>query len=61
MATKKKKTKEARLNTYRAGPDDRGFFGLFGGKFVAETLMPLILELDRAYEEIGRASCRERV
>jgi tryptophan synthase beta chain len=36
-------------NTYRAGPDERGFFGLFGGRFVAETLMPLILELEKAY------------
>ena len=36
-------------NSYRAGPDDRGFFGLFGGRFVAETLMPLILELETAY------------
>ena len=33
-----------------AGPDERGFFGLFGGRFVAETLMPLILELERAYD-----------
>jgi tryptophan synthase beta chain len=38
-------------NTLRAGPDDRGFFGLYGGRFVAETLMPLILELDKAYTE----------
>ncbi len=45
MATKKRRTNEAKLNTYRAGPDDRGFFGIFGGRFVAETLMPLILEL----------------
>ncbi len=37
-------------NTLRSGPDDRGFFGLFGGRFVAETLMPLILELEEAYE-----------
>jgi tryptophan synthase beta chain len=42
---------EPKLNTYRAGPDDRGFFGLFGGRFVAETLMPLILDLGRAYED----------
>jgi tryptophan synthase beta chain len=54
MATKKRKTKEAKLNTYRAGPDDQGFFGLFGGRFVAETLMPLILDLERAYEEAKR-------
>ena len=50
MATKKKKAKEPKLNTYRSGPDDKGFFGLFGGRYVAETLMPLILELDHAYE-----------
>jgi tryptophan synthase beta chain len=38
-------------NTYRSGPDESGHFGLFGGRFVAETLMPLILDLERAYEE----------
>ncbi|MEJ0096757.1 MAG: tryptophan synthase subunit beta [Bauldia sp.] len=38
-----------RPNSFRTGPDDRGFFGLFGGRFVAETLMPLILELETAY------------
>jgi tryptophan synthase beta chain len=37
-------------NSYRTGPDEKGFFGLFGGRFVAETLMPLILELQDAYE-----------
>jgi tryptophan synthase beta chain len=37
-------------NTYRSGPDERGHFGLYGGRFVAETLMPLILELEAAYE-----------
>jgi tryptophan synthase beta chain len=36
-------------NTFRAGPDERGHFGLYGGRFVAETLMPLILELEQAY------------
>ena len=35
---------EAR-NTYRDGPDELGHFGLFGGRYVAETLMPLILEV----------------
>ena len=39
-----------RPNTLRSGPDERGRFGIFGGRFVAETLMPLILELDQAYE-----------
>ena len=33
----------------RAGPDSRGHFGPFGGRYVAETLMPLILELETAY------------
>ena len=37
-------------NTLRSGPDDSGHFGIFGGRFVAETLMPLILELEQAYE-----------
>ena len=37
------------LNTFREGPDERGHFGLFGGRFVAETLMPLILDVERAY------------
>src|SRR5712692_5470668 len=41
-------------NTYRSGPDERGQFGLFGGRYVAETLMPLILELERAYAEARR-------
>jgi tryptophan synthase beta chain len=36
-------------NTYRDGPDERGHFGIFGGRYVAETLMPLILALERAY------------
>ncbi len=38
------------VNSYRAGPDERGHFGIYGGRFVAETLMPLILELERAYD-----------
>jgi tryptophan synthase beta chain len=41
----------SQLNTYRSGPDETGHFGIYGGQFVAETLMPLILELDAAYEE----------
>ncbi len=36
-------------NSFRNGPDGTGHFGLFGGRFVAETLMPLILELEQAY------------
>ncbi|ACB95613.1 tryptophan synthase subunit beta [Beijerinckia indica] len=37
------------LNSYRSGPDERGHFGIFGGRFVAETLMPLILDLEKHY------------
>jgi tryptophan synthase beta chain len=37
-------------NSFKTGPDEAGHFGLFGGRFVAETLMPLILELNSAYE-----------
>ncbi|QDZ07306.1 tryptophan synthase subunit beta [Sphingomonas panacisoli] len=36
-------------NSYRAQPDERGHFGQFGGRYVAETLMPLILDLEREY------------
>ena len=36
-------------NSLRSGPDDRGHFGQFGGRYVAETLMPLILDLEREY------------
>ena len=38
------------LNSYRTGPDERGRFGDFGGRFVSETLMPLILDLESEYE-----------
>jgi len=38
-------------NSLRLGPDEHGRFGIYGGRFVAETLMPLILELERAYED----------
>jgi tryptophan synthase beta chain len=37
-------------NSLRTGPDQRGHFGSFGGRYVAETLMPLILEVERAYK-----------
>ncbi len=40
----------AQPNTYRSGPDDRGHFGIYGGRYVAETLMPLILQVERAYD-----------
>ena len=39
-----------RPNSFRTGPDEKGRFGDYGGRFVAETLMPLILELEEAYD-----------
>ena len=50
MATIDTKSSGPKLNSFTSGPDERGFFGQFGGRFVAETLMPLILDLERAYE-----------
>lgn len=40
---------DPRPNSYRTGPDESGHFGIFGGRYVAETLMPLILEVEKAY------------
>jgi tryptophan synthase beta chain len=37
-------------NTYRSGPDEAGHYGIYGGRFVAETLMPLILAVEAAYK-----------
>ncbi|MHA6641425.1 tryptophan synthase subunit beta [Mesorhizobium sp. A623] len=39
-------------NSFRTGPDEQGMFGIFGGRFVAETLMPLILELEKNWSEV---------
>ncbi len=47
----KNNSPETKPNSYRSGPDDRGHFGLFGGRFVAETLMPLILDLEKAFND----------
>ena len=44
-----KNSKHGAPESYRSGPDERGHFGIFGGRFVAETLMPLVLEVERAY------------
>ncbi len=38
-----------KLNSHKLGPDQNGRFGIFGGRFVAETLMPLILDLEKSY------------
>ncbi|MCC5990978.1 MAG: tryptophan synthase subunit beta [Rhodobacteraceae bacterium] len=38
------------INSFLTGPDEQGRFGIFGGRFVSETLMPLILDLEAEYE-----------
>jgi tryptophan synthase beta chain len=43
-------TETEKPNSYRTLPDDRGHFGLYGGRYVAETLMPLILQVEKAYD-----------
>lgn len=44
-------SKPVEPNSFKTGPDENGHFGIFGGRYVAETLMPLILELEQAYDE----------
>ena len=41
-------------NTYKSVPDISGYFGKYGGRFVAETLVPLILEVEKAYKRIKK-------
>ena len=43
---------ETKPNSYRTGPDEAGHFGIFGGRYVAETLMPLILEVEKTYNDV---------
>jgi len=45
-------TLQSKPNSFRTGPDERGHFGNYGGRFVAETLMPIILELEKAYADV---------
>ncbi len=47
-------------NSFRTGPDEQGMFGMFGGRFVAETLMPLILDLEREWNAARHDSDFER-
>lgn len=42
-------TQKPLANSYKNQPDERGHFGPYGGRYVAETLMPLILEVEKAY------------
>lgn len=44
-------SKPGEPNSYRTGPNEQGMFGIFGGRFVSETLMPLILELDEQWQK----------
>jgi tryptophan synthase beta chain len=39
------------MNSYRTGPDENGNYGIFGGRFVAETLMPLVLSVEQSWNE----------
>ncbi|MEC9392827.1 MAG: tryptophan synthase subunit beta [Pseudomonadota bacterium] len=43
-------------NSYKIGPDSDGNFGIFGGRYVAETLMPLILDLEESYNSAKKDS-----
>ena len=44
-------------NSYKTLPDEAGRFGIHGGRFVAETLMPLILEVEKAYTSTKSDPC----
>ena len=46
--------KDTGSNSFRNGPDDKGRFGDYGGRFVSETLMPLIIELENSYRELKK-------
>ena len=39
-------------NTFKNYPNEKGYFGQFGGRYVSETLMPLILEVEKEYEKV---------
>ncbi|MBO6506326.1 MAG: tryptophan synthase subunit beta [Kordiimonadaceae bacterium] len=39
------------LNSYRTGPDEKGHFGQYGGRYVSETLMPLVLQVEQEFNE----------
>jgi len=46
--------KDSGSNSFRNGPDDKGRFGDYGGRFVSETLMPLIIKLEKSYQELKK-------
>ena len=39
-------------NSFKQLPNEKGYFGSFGGRYVSETLMPLILEVEKEYDKI---------
>ena len=41
-------------NTFSQWPNEKGYFGKFGGRYVAETLMPLIMEVEKSYNEVKK-------
>ena len=43
-------------NSFKNLPNEKGYFGSFGGRYVSETLMPLILEVEKEYEKIKNES-----
>ena len=43
-------------NSFKKLPNEKGYFGSFGGRYVSETLMPLILEVEKEYEKIKNES-----
>jgi len=43
-------------NSYKQNPNEKGYFGEFGGRYVSETLMPLILEVEKEYLRIKNES-----
>jgi tryptophan synthase beta chain len=45
----------SRPNSFRSGPNEAGHFGIYGGRFVAETLMPLVLAVEKAYTDARAA------
>ena len=49
--TRAQTTVRQKPNSFRTGPDEHGHFGIYGGRFVAETLMPLVLQLEAAYAQ----------
>ena len=41
-------------NSYKCFPNEKGYFGQYGGRYVAETLMPIIMEVEKSYNQINK-------